>query len=487
MKWSWLCVLMGSFICSSEGRAQGGPSDAPAGYGGSPLLRAESDARDTQNQETHGKNANKLVLPGLVADRLTKRIELLAETTELEKEAIIEFLLIDQTCGRGYESLLWSFAKPSDVHRALEFIGMQSGEPYHPEALRFWPKGERVNITLQNDNVKKPVRLESLILDHRTGKTLEETGFTFTGSYRLPKGAPAHGGSYAADIFEPKSIASIFNMHLTVLDIPTRSPQREVYGKLVLHPDAWFKPHSLVTLTLEPQHKDGSLRTMDLKLAFQDNPTAPVILSEVPSGKVVSKGELAQALAAFGRLTESDQDLFVQLDFAASLPLHQARTYAHLIKAIDKDEGIRVEPPLEGQLFYEAFSPRAEMLDREERFVHPWELDLKLGRGEEVEGVLWLYRDHETDNGDYQLTASKWPVKSSQALAEQIRSENASRQAADKFPVPAALLVYADPTMTYGSVTRFIADAFPDGNGTIYLILQSIKHPSASKTKTGAK
>ncbi|MFT5192185.1 MAG: hypothetical protein ACI957_005235 [Verrucomicrobiales bacterium] len=473
---SWLCLLSGLFLCLPEGQAQGGPGDAPSGHGGSPVRRAESDARDAQNQKRLRGNADTLVLPGLVADRITKRVDLRAETTELEKGAIIEFLLIDQTCGRGYESLLWSFAKPSDVHRALEFIGMKSGEPYHPDALRFWPKGERVNIALQQDNASKPVRLESLILDKRTDKALEETGFLFTGSYRLPKEAPAHGGAYAADIFEPKSIASIFNMRLTVLDIPTRSPQRDVYGQLVLHPEAWFEPHTLVTLVLEQQAKDGSARAMDLKLTFQKSSAEPVVLNEAPSGKEISKGELAQALAAFGKLTEAGHDLFVQLDFTDKLTLQQARAYAHLINAIDKDAGIRVEPPMKGQLFYEAFSPRADMLDRNERFVHPWELDLKRGDdGGEPEGTLWLYRTDDNDAGDEQLTASHWPVKSSQSLADLIRSENARRQANDEFAVPAALFVYADPTMAYGKVTRFIADAFPKGNGTVYLFLQPME------------
>ncbi len=481
MKRSWLSLLGGMLVCLPEGQAQGGPGDAPPGYGGEPTLKAASEARDAKNQQTHREDSSKLVLPGLVADRVAKRIEVLAETTELEKGAIIEFLLIDQSCGRGYESLLWSFAKPSDVHHALEFIGLKSGEPYHPEAMRFWPKGERVNMTLQHSKDTKPARMESLILDKRTGKTLEETGFMFTGSYRIPQEAPAHGGAYASDIFEPKSIASIFNMRLTVLDIPTRSPERDVYGKLVLHPEAWFEPHTLVTLVIEPQRRDGTTRAVDLKLTLQNNAREPVVLSKVYTGEDIAKGELTQALAAFEKLAGAGRDLFVQLNFAADLPLQQARTHAHLIRAIDNDAGIRVEPPLKGQLFYEAFSPRAEIIDREKRFVHPWELDLKPNNDGELEGTLWLYNEEYDEADGQQLSASQWPVKSSQALADQIRLENARREAAEDFPVPAALLVYADPAMAYGDVTQFIAQAFPEGDGTVYVFLQPIEHSTTAK------
>ena len=237
-------------------------------------------------------------------------------------------------------------------------------------------------------------------------------------------------------------------MRLTVLDIPTRSPQREVYGQLVLHPKAQFKPHTLVTVVLEQPGNNDSARAMDLKLRLQKSSTEPVVLSETPTGKNITKGELIQAFAAFGKLSEAGHDLLVQLDFAADLPLKQAQSYAHLIKAIDNDLGIRVEPPMKGQLFYEAFSPRAEMLNRDDRFVHPGELDLKLsGDLGELEGTLWLYRTNDNDADDEQLTFSHWPVNSSKALTNLIQTENARRIASDELAVPAALFVYADPTM----------------------------------------
>ena len=89
-----------------------------------------------------------LVLPGLVADRKRRRIELAVESAGLGRDAPCEFAVIDETSGHGYEALLISFAKPSAVHQALRFIGQEPGEPYDPDALRFWAKGEPFILSL---------------------------------------------------------------------------------------------------------------------------------------------------------------------------------------------------------------------------------------------------------------------------------------------------------------------------------------------------
>ena len=356
----WLVSVTSLFLSASVSVAQieGGPEDAPPDYGGMPKRRAESDAADAKNRTTHANSPNVLVLPGLVADKEARRVEVLAETTELEPGAIIEFLIIDQTCGRGYESLLWSFARPSDIHRALEFVGMNAGKPFHPKEFRFWAKGERVIASLRKKTGKDAkdaaegggaIRLESLILDKRTGRQFEQSGFVFTGSYRIPSEAPAHGGAYAADVFEPKSIGSIFNTRLTVLDVPTRSLKGDVYGKLVLHPDAEFRPHELVTLSLEPEKKDGSRRVADLKMAFRKSEVHPVHLRDVTSGEALTKGSIAHSLAEFERLASAGKDLFVQLDFADELSVEEARTYANLIKTIDKEAGFGSSRRLKGR------------------------------------------------------------------------------------------------------------------------------------------
>ena len=86
-----------------------------------------------------------LVLPG-AAGRPQKScvVTLWGEATGVSPDAPIEFLLIPTDSGHDYEALTISFAKPSDIHRALAFIGLKPGKSVDYAAYRYWvSKGER--------------------------------------------------------------------------------------------------------------------------------------------------------------------------------------------------------------------------------------------------------------------------------------------------------------------------------------------------------
>ena len=467
--YSCLFLNLALLTATTYGQFGGGAEDAPSDYGGSPRQAEAAAARDNANLSKHHENSKILVLPGLLANKETKRVELLAEATGLEAETVIEFLLIDQSCGRGYESLLWSFAKPSDVHRALEFIGMKPGTPYHPNALQFWPKGERVIATVQPEGADaKPIRLEKLIWDKQTGTTLEETGLVFTGSYRLPNDSEFNPGAYAADVIEPKSVGSIFNHRLTVLDVPSRAPKHEVYGKRLVNPDILLGKHQLVTLILEPVIKDGQDRILDLQLAFTGDQQHPTILTKAGDDTPLAKGKLVTVLAAFEKLSKQDREVFVTLDYRDDLTIADAQHYSQLIKAIDTDQGIRVEPPQKGQFFYEAFCPREDMLDRETRYAHPWELELSRNAEQAIAGKLLLF-DSDYSEDEEVLTSQRWNVSDQAVLKKRIAELTAARaDNPENLPVPNVLFVHARPDFLYGEIMGFIAGVLPEPS-TIYV------------------
>ena len=183
----------------------------PAGAADEPVSALETNRRIVLRRheasvQAYQGNADVLVLPGLVADRKARRILLDVATTGVEKGKPIEFWLIGDTSGHGYESLAMAFAKPSAVHRALEFIGLKPGRPVNANAMQFWSKGERVFVSLTRaagDPPEKAVRMESLLHDTRTGKPLAETGFAFTGSVQVPPEKARDVNRYGADLFEP--------------------------------------------------------------------------------------------------------------------------------------------------------------------------------------------------------------------------------------------------------------------------------------------
>ena len=133
------------------------------------------------NLKNFTDDKDKLVLPGLVADKIPKRVEVMVERTAVGRSAPCEFTVVGETSDHAYEALLISFAKPGDVHRALQFIGTESGETYDPGSLRYWARGEPFALSLARSNAQ-PVRLEQLLVDRRTGQTVREEGFLFTGA-----------------------------------------------------------------------------------------------------------------------------------------------------------------------------------------------------------------------------------------------------------------------------------------------------------------
>ncbi|EFK96106.1 secreted protein, partial [sediment metagenome] len=148
------------------------------------------------------------VRPGLVADRGTRRVRVYGESTSLNLGDPVEFPLIAEQSGKDYEALAVSFAQPSDVHRALEFIGLRPGAATSPSGLRFWPRGERVRVTfdlIATNGAATPIcRAESLVTDTRTDAPLPETGFVFCGArwtHGTDDTSPATGLVYAADVF----------------------------------------------------------------------------------------------------------------------------------------------------------------------------------------------------------------------------------------------------------------------------------------------
>jgi hypothetical protein len=186
-----------------------------------------------------GAQSNLFIRPGLIADRTGQIVRITATTTSLKANDPVEFPLITRDSGKDYEALAVSQASALDIHESLRFIGLEPGRGVDPTQLRFWPKGDRVKMVFHVADTRAPsgpilpLRVEHLIQDTRTGKTLPETGLVFTGSEWVPAGDQPTGKVYAADAFGPGSIASVSWMSPASLrsmrSIPSRSPTRIMY------------------------------------------------------------------------------------------------------------------------------------------------------------------------------------------------------------------------------------------------------------------
>jgi hypothetical protein len=426
---------------------------------------AELDARHTRD---YGSNTQYLVRPGLLADRSRRTVVIQAESIRLGAGTAAEFPLIAENSGKDYEALAVSFAKPSAVHEALVFIGIPPGLGIDPARLRFWPKGERVRIVfhyteqVDGKETKRAVPAAQLITDSRTGKPLPEAGFVFTGSSWAPlPGSSATGLVYAADVFSPNSIVSVYNEPGTVLDVPRRLAQHEAYSYQIPNPDRILPAAQLIQVVMEAEGNNISPRVCDLTLKILPGSDAPppaasspkylIQGASVPASTNATESEILEALKP---IVTDHRDPFVTVQPDDHLTLASLRAAATLIDSLENEHEIRIEPPPPGHPYYRAFLPNEKHRQRSgRRSVQPWELFMGQKNGSVTGELVRVNEEWKGEDAAPIYHEQRFPMVSAVSLAGMIKTEDA----------PSVLLVFAPPDLSYGQLRQFISPVIEKG------------------------
>jgi len=456
-----VCVLVPLTVTAQD--------SPPTGYNARPVHAAKAASAYQLNLKKYAGVKHVLVLPGLTANRKEQRVDVFAEATGIETGMIVEFLLIDAASSKGYEALIWSHARPSDIHRALEFIGMQPGKPFHPGRLRFWAKGERVlpGIGATGNNDRIP--LESLIVDQTVNRSLPVTGFVFAGSMMVHKSEIPDEKAYAADVMDPRSVASIYNDTTAVLDVPRRALQNHVYGRQRVSPTYQFKKNERLTVTLEPEYKSGRKRVADISLSVtpaakgKTNLSVEFTLTDASGRSILKRQTLAEVLVVFGAMKRDGRDPFVSVHFSAELKLGVVRHVCRVLQAIDTERGIRVEPPARQQLYYEAFLPDAQLLDRDKRITDPWEVHLRRNGNDQIVARVIRHKSQFVD-GRREASVISQDTLFALDLRRHLDAEASLRKSAGQRPGPRVLIVFGKSDMDYRELVNFLTPAMATHN-----------------------
>src|SRR5436190_15534640 len=102
---------------------------------------------------------------------------------------------------KAHETVVIIDIKPSEVHKALESLGLKPGEPVAVEGKT--PVGPKVNVYLElpgADGQPKKVPIEKILIDPKSGKPMPKVEWRFTGSV-LSKPDPNKDETvYGADV-----------------------------------------------------------------------------------------------------------------------------------------------------------------------------------------------------------------------------------------------------------------------------------------------
>jgi hypothetical protein len=471
MKWLFSVMLFLSFSVVVASSCASAPKDISAN-------RRSADKIHEDNLKKYEGKSDYLVLPGMVADKKTKRVTVVAETTTIEPGAIAEFILISEKSGHDYEAFAVAFALPSDIVKGMQFIGMEPGVPINENASRFWPKGERVIPACRVLDGKsgeneggEAIRLERLVKNSKTDKTMPETGLVFVGSQLVDSREKPGQKVLAADEAEPNAIATTYNDPTTVFDVPREAAQKSVYGQMLMNGAIKIATNTLISVTFEPEYKDGRKRVCDLILSL--SPKADGAGQKIEDiefkltandGKPMGKGaSLNSALEVFSSLNEKGQDPFVTFKPSGKLTLKAIHDCYSLLSQVESEKGIRIEPPPEGSLYYRAFLPPDIFRDRTARGGHPWELRLSL-KDSKTQGVLTSIEEiYPEGKVDVELKPHDFPVESPEALAAEVAKHDV------KFNV---ILVFVPPEMTHDQLMAFVTPAMKT-HPRIHVFLQT--------------
>ncbi len=445
--------------------------------------KAAAEVAYRQNVKTHGASADMLVLPGLLADRKARRVIVWAEATGIEAGATAEFFLIGETSGHGYEALAVSFAKPGDVQKALEFLGLKPGRPVDYTRFQFWPKGERVFMFIQPHGATGTndlVRVEEMMLDSHTGKSMPRTGLVFTGSPLVPAEAGTHALVHAADKVEPNSVASNYNEPQTVLDVPRKAPQNDVYNTLTVNPATALPAGAPIRVIFEPEAEDGCRRVLDVTLEaavkaetsgerLEDlafTLSTPNADADNPAWTRVGATALVEALR---QQVEAGRDPFVSLRLAKDMSLKAVTDLCQLLKALEGEQGIRVEPPNLPGIYYQAFTSNEDFRKRAKRPGEAWELHIRRKEGD-ADGrlaakLVQIRLNWDDATGELRADATDIPLAGANDLPNALATHG---------PGLPVILVFADASATYGDLLSFLTDQVLGTHGTVHVYIGDV-------------
>lgn len=384
---------------------------------------------------------------GLRIDLALRQVEVLAEACPLGAGGTVEFPIVGEESDRDYESLFRTFAHPGEIAVAIESLGLPRGRNASAYTMNYWPRGERVAIDVRavasTNGVWVP--LSKYIVDLATRAPIAFESFVYCGSV---DDADSTSGERICDTYAPNAVLSTYNDGQTVLDMPARLQQSDVYGRFVLSPDAPFEPFALYELRFRPAPRsDGKPRVRNVSVsAFANDGQLAYELQE--AGETLAVGGIEAVREAVEKMAADGFDLFAYIHYALPLTVSEAANATRSIAMLEGDNGLKVGGPAEDGVYYKAFIPDETWRERKGRPSQPWEMRLAVKDGGVVATLVKTIEDWSaSDSLEPILSTKEFAAETPDKAVEIVKREG------DSLPV---MLVFAPASMRLESVMPYL-------------------------------
>jgi hypothetical protein len=152
---------------------------------------------------------------------------------------------------KAHETVVTIDVKPSEVHKALEDLGLKPGRPVMGES-KDPPKGPEVKISLEvptEDGQTKRLPIEKVLIDPKTNKPMPKVQWRFTGSALKQPNPDKDEKVYGADL--TGTLISIFPVTNETVFQTSLTMKEEKYVKLETNTKLLPKEGTAVKLILE--------------------------------------------------------------------------------------------------------------------------------------------------------------------------------------------------------------------------------------------
>jgi hypothetical protein len=264
-----------------------------------------------------------LAASGIFADAKSHSVTFTATATGIEKNTIVEFLLVGPESDRDYESVFVTDASAREIADEFERAGIPCGGAVDLGLCRFWPTGKHVSV--------KPDIWQ--YVSDAEGETAHLPA-TYTGGRDMPC-----------------AILALYNCPQSLMQLDDSLDQSDTYERFKAA--VALEKGTKVSFTVSWDGVDG---------------IKPYSLRLTPGGFISALEDMRKVIPAEGGLDVSP-------DFAPELTVGEATAIAASLAMLDLRQ-VRIGGYAEGQMFYRAFLPLEEWRNRKDRLTQPLEIAL---------------------------------------------------------------------------------------------------------------
>lgn len=280
-----------------------------------------------------------------------------AVATGMEKGAPVEFFFAGNNSDRDYETMFFLEGTTDDFCCGLEQAGFPRGMPIDEKSCVLWPVGCAVKI--------EP-KIEDFVVGVSASDKLPTT-IIYTGGTRTK-----NGGFDCVNTM-PASLFSIYTLGQSPFVYDGVFNQGDMYGRFVAKETIKKGTKIKFTITCDPS-------TMPAKLQL-----------------TAKSGKGAELLGTIRKASEKGC-VNALVDFDGELSVKEAVAVANALSAIDSMK-IKINGLTSGNIFYRAFLPSDQWLDRQKRLSQPFELTIGA-----TNQLVFIEEDWSVEGDDPKLT-----------------------------------------------------------------------------------